>query len=77
MTGTSKFMMPGMSLMGSGALADAGTEIGKLGFKHVLIVTDKPLVDIGIVKKVTSMLDSLNVKSVVYSARSRIPRFPM
>ncbi|MBE0343473.1 iron-containing alcohol dehydrogenase, partial [Paenibacillus sp. 28ISP30-2] len=73
MTGTSKFMMPGMSLMGSGALADAGTEIGKLGFKNALIVTDKPLVDIGIVKKVTTMLDSHNVKSVVYSGTQPNP----
>lgn len=73
MTGTSKFMMPGMSLMGSGALADAGTEIGKLGFKNALIVTDKPLVNIGIVEKVTNMLGSLNVKSVVYSGTQPNP----
>ncbi|MDT3426416.1 alcohol dehydrogenase [Paenibacillus forsythiae] len=73
MTGKAKFMMPGMSLMGSGALADAGAEIGKLGYKKALVVTDKPLVDIGIAARVTDMLTQNGIGSAVYSGTQPNP----
>ncbi|WP_411344783.1 iron-containing alcohol dehydrogenase [Paenibacillus sp. WLX1005] len=67
MAGTTKFTMPGMSLMGSGSLQDAGQEIRKLQYKKALIVTDKPLVDIGIAATVTDMLDKEGIASVIYN----------
>ncbi len=46
-----KFFMPAISLMGADCLKDAGDQVGELGFKKALIVTDKVLGQIGIVKK--------------------------
>ncbi|AIQ12771.1 L-threonine dehydrogenase [Paenibacillus durus] len=73
MSGKAKFMMPGMSLMGSGALSDAGVEINKLGYKKALVVTDKPLVDIGLAAKVTDMLNQNGIGSAVYSGTQPNP----
>ncbi|ANF95320.1 iron-containing alcohol dehydrogenase [Paenibacillus bovis] len=67
MAGKAKFMMPGMSLMGAGSLQDAGEEIRKLHYQKALIVTDQPLVDIGIAGTVTGMLKQVGITSVIYS----------
>lgn len=73
MSGNAKFMMPGMSLLGSGALLDAGEEIRKLGYKKALVVTDKPLVDIGLAAEVTDMLNQNGIGSAIYSGTQPNP----
>lgn len=61
-----KFFMPAISLMGADCLKDAGDQVGELGFKKALIVTDKVLGQIGIVKKVTDVLDNKNIEYAIY-----------
>lgn len=61
-----KFFMPAISLMGADCLKDAGDQVGELGFKKALIVTDKVLGQIGIVKKVTDVLDNKSIEYAIY-----------
>ena len=61
-----KFFMPSISLMGADCLKDAGDQVGELGFKKALIVTDKVLGQIGIVKKVTDVLDNKDIEYAIY-----------
>lgn len=61
-----KFFMPAISLIGADCLKDAGDQVGELGFKKALIVTDKVLGQIGIVKKVTDVLDNKNIEYAIY-----------
>ncbi|ADQ39674.1 iron-containing alcohol dehydrogenase [Caldicellulosiruptor acetigenus I77R1B] len=63
---TYRFYMPPISLMGRGCLKDVGEEIKALGYKKALIVTDKTLVKIGLVKKVTDILDDANISYVIF-----------
>lgn len=63
---TYRFYMPPISLMGRGCLKDVGQEIKGLGYKKALIVTDKTLVKIGLVKKVTDILDDANISYVIF-----------
>ena len=60
------FFMPNLSLMGEGALEDAGNEIKKLGFKKALIVTDKVLVDVKLVDVLLKVLDNVGVLYEVF-----------
>ncbi|MDU7548915.1 L-threonine dehydrogenase [Clostridium perfringens] len=61
-----KFFMPSISLMGANCLKDAGEQVAELGFKKALIVTDKVLGQIGIVKKVTDVLDNKDIEYAIY-----------
>lgn len=61
-----KFFMPSISLMGADCLKDAGEQVAELGFKKALIVTDKVLGQIGIVKKVTDVLDNKDIEYEIY-----------
>ncbi|WAM36481.1 L-threonine dehydrogenase [Caldicellulosiruptor acetigenus] len=63
---TYRFYMPPISLMGRGCLKDVGEEIKALGYKKALIVTDKILVKIGLVKKATGILDDANISYVIF-----------
>jgi len=58
--------MPTLSLMGSGAVVDAMEEIKSLGLKKAFIVTDKVLVEIGLINKVTSLLDANHIKYSIF-----------
>jgi alcohol dehydrogenase len=58
--------MPPISLMGPNCLQEAGDEINCLGLKKALIVTDKVLVDIKLVDKLTEMLESKGIEYVVF-----------
>ncbi len=60
------FYMPTLSIMGDGALASAGEHIKELGFKKAFIVTDHVLVKVGLVKKVTDVLDSASIDYVIF-----------
>lgn len=61
-----KFFMPSVNLMGPDCLKEAGKDIKALGFKKALIVTDKVLNDIGLVTKLTEVLDDNNVEYVIF-----------
>ncbi|WP_028453389.1 L-threonine dehydrogenase [Chitinilyticum aquatile] len=63
---TTAFFIPCVNLMGAGCLSDAVKTIQSYGFKKALIVTDKPLVQIGIVKTVTDQLAGAGVGAVVF-----------
>lgn len=63
---TYRFFMPPVSLMGIGCLKDVGTEIKSLGYKKALIVTDKVLVEIGLLKRLTTILDEEAIEYVLF-----------
>lgn len=60
------FYMPPMSLMGQDAIKELGTELIARKFKKALIVTDKALVDIKLVEKLTSELDAHNIDFAIF-----------
>lgn len=62
-----KFFIPSVNVLGQGSLDEAAGDIKSFGFKHALIVTDKPLTDIGIVGKVTEKLSTVGLASTVYN----------
>ncbi len=61
-----KFFMPSVNFMGPNCLEDSGKDIQALGYKKALIVTDKILNDIGLVNKLTSVLDGNQIKWVIF-----------
>ncbi len=62
------FIMPSMSLLGPGVLADAGTEIKALGLTKALLVSDHDLTKLGVVKAVTDMLDKNGIAYAIYDS---------
>ncbi|MGL4307468.1 L-threonine dehydrogenase [Cetobacterium sp. SF1] len=60
------FFMPTTTLIGKGALNDLGPILTKYNFKKALIVTDKILVQIGLTKNLTDLLDNINIEYVLY-----------
>lgn len=60
------FFMPQISYMGKGCIKNLGKEINFRDLKKALIVTDKVLVNIGLINKLTSILDSNNIKYVIF-----------
>ena len=68
-----KFFMPSVNLMGPNCLKDAGSDIKALGFKKALIVTDKVLNEIGLVKKLEDVLVENGVSSVIYDGTQPNP----
>ncbi len=70
---TMMFFMPSVNLMGPGSLADAGAQIEALGFKKALIVTDTVLNKIGLVTKLTDVLEARGVGYVVFDGTQPNP----
>ena len=54
------------SYFGKGAIENIVPEIEKRGFKKVVVVTDKGLIDFKVATKVTEMLDQANVSYDIY-----------
>ena len=73
MSNTMMFFMPSVNLMGAGSLQDAGVQIGALGLRKALIVTDKILSDIGLVSKLTEVLDSKNIGYAIFNGTQPNP----
>lgn len=73
MSNTYKFFMPPVSVMGTDSLKDAGKDIVNLGFKKALIVTDKILVDIKLVDKLTNVLTEVGVEYVIFDGTQPNP----
>lgn len=63
---TSTFFIPSENVMGAGCLSDAVQVIRQKGFKKALIVTDKPLKDLGVAGRVLSLLQGAGMDGVIY-----------
>ncbi|CCN84427.1 Alcohol dehydrogenase 2 [Vibrio nigripulchritudo SFn27] len=70
---TSAFFIPTVNLMGAGCLNDAADSIQSQGFKKGLIVTDKVLNQIGVVKQVQDLLAERAVETVVFDGTQPNP----
>jgi len=70
---TSAFFIPTVNLMGAGCLKDATDSIQSQGFKKGLIVTDKILSQIGMVKQVQDLLSERDVETVVFDSTQPNP----
>ena len=62
-----KFVLNETSYFGKGAREVLPEEIKSRGFKKVLVVTDKSLVEVGVTDKVTRILDNEGIDFEVYS----------
>lgn len=60
------FCMPSTNLMGRDSLALGATKIAEFGFKKALVVTDKPLVDNGVVAQVLAKLAEHGIEAAVF-----------
>ena len=60
------FFMPSVSAMGINCLNEVPTFIKENNFIRALIVTDKVLIEIGLVNKVTELLDSNDIEYIIY-----------
>ncbi|AGH80771.1 alcohol dehydrogenase [Psychromonas sp. CNPT3] len=70
---SSVFFMPSINLMGAGCLKEAVSTIQAQGFKKGLIVSDKVLNKIGMIKKVADLLTEKNVKTVIFDGTNPNP----
>jgi alcohol dehydrogenase len=64
-----------VTFAGATATRELSGAIGRLGIKKVLIVTDKILVELGIVGKVAAQLEAAGVDTVVYDGVEPNPTF--
>ena len=62
-----KFVLNETSYFGRGSREVLAEEINKRGYKKVLVVTDKSLLECGVTGKVTGVLDTANIEYDVYS----------
>ncbi|ELV8717392.1 L-threonine dehydrogenase [Vibrio vulnificus] len=69
----SAFFIPTVNLMGAGCLKDAADSIKAQGFTKGLIVTDKILNQIGVVKQVQDLLSERHVEAVVFDGTQPNP----
>lgn len=61
-----KFVLNETSYFGKGSREVLAEEIQKRGFKKVLLVSDKSLVEVGLTKNVTDVLDNAKIKYTLY-----------
>lgn len=62
-----RIYLPPLSIIGPGALKDLGEELKTLPYKKALFVTDKILVKLGIAKRVTDILNEIDVEYILYN----------
>ncbi|WP_434777417.1 iron-containing alcohol dehydrogenase [Neisseria sp. Ec49-e6-T10] len=58
---------PAINNIGPDSLKLVGPQVKELGYKKALLVSDQPLIDAGIVKKVTDVLDESGIQYHIYS----------
>ena len=63
---TTAFFIPPVNLMGAGCLNDAVRTIQSYGFRKAMIVTDSPLVRLGVVGRVRDLLVSHGVDACIF-----------
>ena len=61
-----KFFIPSVNILGQGSVDEAIKDINAFGFTKALIVTDKPLVSIGLVAKVTKKLNANGIEVIIF-----------
>ena len=61
-----RFYMPALNHMGPGSLDEAISDIRNLGLNKALVVTDKVLVDIGLVAQVTKKLSAAGLTCEIF-----------
>ena len=62
----SQFFMPTNNILGQGALAEGLTQIAQLGFKKAFLVTDAPLVQMGMAQQVADRLAEKGIEYVIF-----------
>lgn len=67
------YFMPPVTIMGVSCLEDIADYIKPMGFKKALIVSDKVLVQIQLVKKLTDVLDKIEVGYVIFDGAQPNP----
>lgn len=67
------FFIPRENMMGKGSLSEAIESIQGYGYKKMLVVTDKVLVDIGLVEKATKRLNEAGIETVVFDGTKPNP----
>lgn len=55
-----------MVFLGPGSSAQLSQAIGRFGLRHILVVTDKPLRELGVLDSTLAALDAAGVRSTVY-----------
>ncbi|CAH7431419.1 L-threonine dehydrogenase [Vibrio chagasii] len=60
------FFLPTVNIIGKNALVESIEKIKSMGFKKVLIVTDKPIVSLGFASKVSDALATQGIETVVF-----------
>ncbi len=66
MNSVRRMYWPELNYVGPGAIQHIGSEVVKRGWKKVLLVTDKPLVKLGIASKIEDVLKKSGVEYVLY-----------
>ena len=67
------FFMPTINIIGENAVSDAIEKIAEFGFKKSLIVTDKPLVNLGVVSKIVKQLKEVGIESIIFDGTQPNP----
>ena len=70
---TSQFFMPSNNILGQGALAEGLTQIAQLGFKKAFLVTDAPLVQMGMAQQVADRLAEKGIEYVIFDGVKPTP----
>ncbi|NOI67506.1 L-threonine dehydrogenase [Vibrio sp. 99-8-1] len=65
---SSAYFMPSVNYIGSDSLAAVITNIKSYDFKKALVVTDRVLNEIGLVKKVTDLLNENSIETIIFDA---------
>ncbi|MCC4262988.1 L-threonine dehydrogenase [Oceanimonas baumannii] len=63
---TATFFMPSVNVIGEGALDQAVNQISDSGFRHALIVTDKPLVELGYAGQLQQALAVKDIQASIF-----------
>lgn len=63
---TATFFMPSVNVIGEGALEQAVNQISDSGFRHALIVTDKPLVELGYAGQLQQALAVKDIQASIF-----------
>ncbi|MGP7732841.1 L-threonine dehydrogenase [Oceanimonas smirnovii] len=63
---TATFFMPSVNLIGDGALEQAVNHVSESGFSHALIVTDKPLVELGYAGQLQQALAAKDINASIF-----------
>lgn len=67
------FFIPRENMMGKGSMSEAIESIKGFGFNKLLVVTDKVLVDIGLVKQATDKLNAEGIQTIIFDGTKPNP----